>query len=113
MEERGLGETLLEKTQAGNDAGPTPAFVGDVEDIDLENVAGLCSVDGYGTGERVDATAVDGLEMVNGHAGVDLIAAGILTLEVNGVAGRDGETRRKVGIPAAVRGRGGESAFRH
>lgn len=40
MEEEGLGEALLEKTEAGNDAGPAPAFVGDVEDFDLEDVAG-------------------------------------------------------------------------
>jgi len=92
MEEEGLHETLFEKAEARNYARPTPAFVADLKNIDLKYVAGLCVVDGDGTGEGVDAAAIDGEKFFGGHAGVDLCATGVLAFEADSVAGVDVET---------------------
>ncbi len=106
--EEGLVEALFEEAEAGDDAGPAPALVGDAEDVDLEDVTVGGAMDGYGAGEGVDDAAVDGLEVVEGGGGGDLRAAGVEAGEVDGVAGVDGEARRQGGVPAGVRGFGGE-----
>ncbi len=86
VEEEGIGETLLEEAEAGDDVGPAPANVADGEDVDLEDVAGLGVVDGDGTGEGVDEAAVDVGEGFECDGGCDLCSAGVDALEVDGVA---------------------------
>ena len=113
VEEKGVGEALIEEAETGDDGAPGPAFVGDVKDIDLEGVAGLGVVDVDGAGEGVDAGTVDGEEVVEGGMGGDLGAGGVNALEVNGVAGGDGEARREGGVPEGVGGFGGEDVGGH
>ena len=113
MEEERAREALLEEAEAGDDAGPSPAFVADFEDVDLEYVARLRTADGDWAGERVDEAAVDVLELGDGHAGMHLRAAGIHALEVHRIAGGDGEPRRKRGVPARVGRRSAEGVFGH
>jgi hypothetical protein len=49
--------------------------MGDLKYVDLEYVTGLRVGDSDGAGEGMDETAVDVLELVDGHVGVDLRAA--------------------------------------
>ncbi len=108
VEEERVSKALFQEAEARDDAGPAPAFVSNLKDIDLEDVAGLCAGDGDGASESVDEAAVDVLELVDRHGGVDLCAAGVLTFKVDGVARRDSEARRERGVPAGVGGGGSE-----
>ena len=49
----------------------------DVEDVDLEEVAGLCALHVDGTGEGVDEAEVDAGEVGVGGAGVNLAVEGV------------------------------------
>lgn len=55
----------------------------------------------------------DGEEVLGVALGVDLAAAGVEALEVDGVAGGDAKTRRKIAIPHGVRGFGEEGVGGH
>ena len=75
----------------------------DVEDLDLEDVAGLGAFDVDRAGERVDPAQVDGHRAVGGHgprlvADVERVAAQQLDL----LAGPDGHCRGQVAVPPVV-----------
>ena len=113
MEEVGLAETIFEKAETFNDAGPSPAAVARVEDFDFEDVAGFGAVNIDGAGEGVDAGAVDGEELGGGHAAVDLAAAGVDALDLHFVAGGDAQARLESAVPDGVGWFGGERVFDH
>ena len=111
--EIGLGEALLEEAEALDDARPAPALVGDFEHVDLEDVAGFGAVDEDGTGEGVNAGAVDGKIFGEVHLGMDLRAARVEALHMNRVAGIDAQARREGAVPDGMRGIGGKGVLLH
>ena len=113
LEEIGVGEAFLQKAEAGDDAGPAPAVVMGGDDFDFEDVAGFGVLDPDGSGEGVDAGAVDALVLFEGHGGVDLAAAGVLAIDVDHVVGGDAKTGFMGPIPDGVGGFGGEEMFAH
>ncbi len=104
MEETGLAELILEEAETFDDAGPSPAVVAGCEDIDLEDVAGFRTVDPHGAGEGMNAGAIDGEVVGCRHAGPDLAATGVDTLEVDFVARSNMQARREGAIPDGVGG---------
>jgi len=113
VEEGGLGEALREEAETADDAGPAPALVLDVEDVDLEGVAWGGTVDRDGAGERVDAGAVDAEEVGDGGVRIDLGSAGVEALHVHRVAGGDLKARREVAAPEGVGRVGRERVVGH
>ena len=93
VKEKRLGETLLQKAEAGDDARPSPALVRHLENVDLQDVARLGAVHKNGAGERVDSPAIDGQIFSDCHSGANLRAAGVETFEMHCVAGSDDEAR--------------------
>ena len=102
MKEIGLLKSIFEKAKAWNDAGPAPAAVAGGEHFDFEDVAGLRAFNPDGTGEGVNAGAVD-LEKFRGrHAGMHLSAARVHALDLHLVAGLDAEARLEGAVPDGV-----------
>jgi hypothetical protein len=60
MKKKWFAEALLEKAEAWNDARISPAMVGQFENFNFEDIAGMCAADEDRTGEGMDETAVDG-----------------------------------------------------
>ena len=113
VEEVGVAEVVLEEAEAFDDAGPAPAVVLGVENVDLEDVAGFGGIDIDGASEGVDEGAVDLQVMFRGHDGMDLGAAGVDASDLDGVAGGDMEARREGAVPDGVGGMGGEGVDEH
>jgi hypothetical protein len=59
VEKIGLGEAFFQQAEAVDDTAPAPAFVGDFENVDLEDVAGFGAFDENGAGQGVNAATVD------------------------------------------------------
>ncbi len=108
-----VGEAFLEKAKPRDHTGPSPAFVRHFEHVHLQDIARFGPVDKNRSGESVNAVAVYFQVLGESHAGAHLGAARVLTFEVNGVAGSDGEARLQIAIPTRVNGFGGERVFGH
>jgi len=102
MEEIGLSEALVEKAEAGDDAGPSPPFVRDFKHIDLQYVARLGAFNRDGAGKRVNAGAVDGKKICQRRIGADLASAGVEAPHVDDVAGCEVEPRFEGVVPHRV-----------
>ncbi len=87
--------------------------MGETDDLDFENVAGLRTANEHRSGEGVNAATVDAGEIFERDARMDLSASGFDALEVDGVAGIDLEARRERAIPARMRGGGIECVIGH
>lgn len=72
----------------------------DVEDLDDERVAGLCSLDRNGTREEVDLREVDVADVVGVIRVLDLAARPFVAPELEDLALLDGRESGDVGVPA-------------
>src|SRR6266478_6480517 len=108
-----LVETILEKSEAVDDARPGPTFVSDFENIDLQDVAGRGAFNEYRTRERMNAAAIDGEKFRDSHSRMYLRATRIETRQMQAISGCDAKTRRKHAIPARVGGIRGKSVTSH
>ena len=113
MKEVVVAELILEEAEAFDGRGPAPAVVGGAEDVDLEDVAGLGAFDPDRPGECVNAGPVDAEEVLGGGARVNLAAAGVEALEVDGVARGDAQARRQSAVPDGVGGFGEKGVGGH
>jgi len=71
---------------ASNDAGPAPAFVTNLKDLNAENIPWMCALDPNGTAEGMDEPAVDSHIFGGAHTWANLCSGGIEALEVDGIA---------------------------
>src|SRR5277367_4728665 len=93
MEKKRLGKAFLQEAQAIDYAAPAPALMGNFQDLDLQNVAGFRAYNKNRSGQGVDASAINLEEFAQAHGWMDLRAAGIQAIQMNGVTGGDAETR--------------------
>jgi len=59
VEKIGIGEAIFQEAEAIDNAAPAPTFVGDIENVDLEDVTGFRAFDENGAGQGVNAATVD------------------------------------------------------
>ena len=107
--DRGVGELVGEQARpllARIDVRPADAVVVEPEDVDGEGVARLGARDGDGTGECVPLH-LHRQHVVGRGVGGELAVGRVATLELDRVAGVDGEDRHAVAIPVVVDGLGG------
>src|ERR1700691_2994617 len=104
---------MFQKSEAFDDARPSPALVCYFENVDLEHISGFGATDEDGTGERVDLAAINSKILWQRHLWMNLCAARVNTFEMNCVTGFDGEPGRKSAVPPGMCRPGRKIVFGH
>ena len=99
MKEIGLTKLLLQETQAGNHARPTPAAVLHLQHVDLQNIARFGAVYADRSGQGMNPATVDGHKIFHARVRRYLAAACIKAAHVHRISRRDREPRLKRAIP--------------
>src|SRR6266567_4048054 len=113
MEQIGIAEPVLQKAEAFNDAGPSPANVTRRQHVYLQHIAGFRPVNPDRACERVNTGSIDAEILRRRHPGAHLASARIDTRNVDFVARGDSQSRLKRAIPDRVRGLGRQLMHAH
>jgi hypothetical protein len=102
MHEIGIGEEVVQKTEAGHESGPAMTFGHDLEILDFQQIAGPCALDVNRSRQRVNYPRIH-LQQIGGHLSrTDLAVGGIAGLEDYLLERLDLERGRNVRMPAVV-----------
>jgi len=91
-----------EKTEPGCDAGPTPTFVLDIQDVHPKRIPRFSTFDYDWPRQRMYFASIDFKKIIDGRVRVYLAAAGIKTIKLNNVARLYLDLRRQVAVPTVM-----------
>jgi hypothetical protein len=94
MKQKWLRKALLEKPETRNHARPSPPFVPNIQDFDLQHIAGLRALYRHRPRKRVNQSTINALKLLHGHARMDLCATRVLALEVHNIPRTNRQARR-------------------
>jgi hypothetical protein len=100
--DEGLAELVGQQPEAGDDAGPAPAALVEVHDLDLHRVARNGARDVDGARDRVDPLEIEHADVGCRGALVQLVARGVDGPELEFGARLDGEGGLQRVVPAEV-----------
>ena len=63
MKQKWLRKALLEKPETRNHARPSPPFVPNIQDVDLQYIARLCTFDRHRPRKRVNQSPINSLKL--------------------------------------------------
>ena len=98
----GIGEVVGEQPEARDARRPAPVGRLELEEVDLERVAGLGAVDRDRAVDLVDAVEVEASEVLDRRSRRQLAAAGVEQVELDDGAAVDGLDRRDRRVPREV-----------
>ena len=97
-----LGEVLRQQPEAGDARGPAPVRRLEVEQLDLQRVAGLGTLDRDRPVDLVDPREVEGRQVLDASSPGDLAARGIEGVDLHHLAAADGRDRLDRTVPGQV-----------
>jgi hypothetical protein len=104
VDDVGVGELVPEEAEARH-LGREPIAVGlNLQDLDLEDVAGLGIVDVYRAGQRMDHVEVGRADRLSGGLRAELSVQAVPRLQDNLIARVAAHDRRDVRMPAVMAG---------
>ena len=97
-----VGKVVRQQPEARDRGRPAPVGRDELEQVDLERVAGLGSLDGHRSGDLVDLVEDERLERGGGRVRVDLAVRRVEAVEFDDVPGADARHRLDGRVPGEV-----------
>jgi hypothetical protein len=94
-----LGEFVGEEPEAGDDRRPAPGLGRELDDVYLQDVAGLGVLDVDAAGDRVDLGEVQSRAVLGGRLGGELASGRVGALQLHSLPGVDLHHRRRRVVP--------------